>query len=229
MKRFIWKFIKIFTILCVIAGIVIMLEHIIFQNKDVEVEKNKEISNNMTTETEQKENTNTVENKVNTQKENTVLENKVNMPEENTNIVEKTNKPKVVQQEKNTKPIENKQSTESKSIQNSNNKKDNNKTTTSKPVETKKEEKYTETEIDIAEKKECNGNNHGIGVGNSGKWFNTKDEAIATYKKEVKIWDDRWTNDEISYEKYCKNCPYGYEIWSCQFCGKWTINYYYDN
>ena len=89
MKRFIWKFIKIFTILCVIAGVVIMLEQIIFQNKDVEVEKNKEISNNMTTETEQKE--------------NTVLENKVNMPEENTNIVEKTNKPKVVQQEKNTK------------------------------------------------------------------------------------------------------------------------------
>ena len=215
MKRFIWKFIKIFTILCVIAGVVIMLEQIIFQNKDVEVEKNKEISNNMTTETEQKE--------------NTVLENKVNMPEENTNIVEKTNKPKVVQQEKNTKPIENKQSTESKSIQNSNNKKDNNKTTTSKPIETKTEEKYTEVEVDMTEKKECNDNNHGISVGNSGKWFSTKDEAIATYKKEVKLWDNRWISNEISYDKYCANCPYGYECWSCPYCKKWTLNYYYDN
>jgi len=71
------------------------------------------------------------------------------------------------------------------------------------------DEKYTEIEVDVAEKKECNGNNHGIGVGNSGKWFNTKDEAIATYKKEIKIWGDKWTDidNPISDEEYYKNCP----------------------
>lgn len=75
--------------------------------------------------------------------------------------------------------------------------------------ETQTDEKYTEIEVDVAEKKECNGNNHGIGVGNSGKWFNTKDEAIATYKEEIKIWGDKWTDidNPISDEEYYKNCP----------------------
>ena len=54
-------------------------------------------------------------------------------------------------------------------------------------IETKSEEKYTEVEVEIAEKKECKNNNHGMSVGNSGKWFNTKEEAIATYKQESKI------------------------------------------
>lgn len=97
-------------------------------------------------------------------------------------------------------------------------------------VETKKEENYTEVEVEIAEKKECKNNKHGISVGNSGKWFNTKEEAIATYKKEIKIWGDKWTNKEkpISDEEYYSKCPYGYEVWSCIYCGKWTLNYYYD-
>ena len=33
---------------------------------------------------------------------------------------------------------------------------------------------------------------------------------------------------EINDETYQKNCPYGYETWSCPFCGKWTINFYYN-
>ena len=96
-------------------------------------------------------------------------------------------------------------------------------------IETKSEEKYTEVEVEIAEKKECKNNNHGMSVGNSGKWFNTKEEAIATYKQESKMWGDKWKNNEISDDEYYRNCPYGYEIWSCMYCGKWTINYYYDN
>ena len=92
-------------------------------------------------------------------------------------------------------------------------------------IETKSEEKYTEVEVEIAEKKECKNNNHGMSVGNSGKWFNT----IATYKQESKMWGDKWKNNEISDDEYYRNCPYGYEIWSCMYCGKWTINYYYDN
>ena len=78
-----------------------------------------------------------------------------------------------------------------------------------KEEETQTDEKYTEIEVDVAEKKECNGNNHGIGVGNTGKWFNTKDEAIATYKTEIKVWGDKWTNidNPISDDEYYNSCP----------------------
>lgn len=97
-----------------------------------------------------------------------------------------------------------------------------------KQEETKIEENYTEIEVSIAERKECVGNKHGIDVGNTGKWFNTKEEAISTYKAEIKLWGNKWTNNEISDEEYYTNCPYGYEVWNCMYCGKWTLNYYYD-
>ena len=73
----------------------------------------------------------------------------------------------------------------------------------------------------------CSDNKHGIEVGNTKKWFNSKEQAIAEYDKEINLWGDKWVNDEIDDETYYKNCPDGYEIWSCPYCGKWTINYYY--
>ena len=73
----------------------------------------------------------------------------------------------------------------------------------------------------------CDGSNHGIGVGNSNKWFNTQQEAINYFDGIQKIWGDKWERFEIDSETYDKNCPYGYEVWTCPFCGKWTINFYY--
>lgn len=106
----------------------------------------------------------------------------------------------------------------------------NNKETTKKE-ETKSEESYTEETINVAEKKECIGNNHGMGVGNSGKWFETKEEAISYYTNLIDYWDEWWQkadpNDTVADETYYKNCPDGYEIWSCPYCNKWTINLYY--
>lgn len=96
-------------------------------------------------------------------------------------------------------------------------------------VEEKKvEEKQEEKVVTNAEK--CATGNHGMGVGNSGKWFKTKDEAIATYRAEIKIWGDKWTDKDnpISDEDYYANCPYGYEVWTCPYCNLWTLNYYYD-
>ena len=90
--------------------------------------------------------------------------------------------------------------------------------TESKPKQETKEEENP---------KKCNGNNHGVGVGNSSKWFNSKQEAISYYDNLIKIWGDKWENFEIDSETYDKNCPYGYEVWTCPFCGKWTINFYY--
>lgn len=76
-----------------------------------------------------------------------------------------------------------------------------------------------------------NNNNHGMGIGNSGKWFSSKDEAIAYYKSQIKYWGDWWENTSIddteADETYRKNCPSGYEVWDCMYCGKWTINFYY--
>lgn len=76
-----------------------------------------------------------------------------------------------------------------------------------------------------------NNNNHGMSVGNTGKWFSSKDEAVAYYKSQIKYWGDWWENtdadDTEADEIYNKNCPSGYEVWSCMYCSKWTINFYY--
>lgn len=72
-----------------------------------------------------------------------------------------------------------------------------------------------------------NNNNHGMNVGNSGKWFGTKNDAIAYYNQQTKYWGEQWENGEIDNDKYYQNCPSGYEVWDCMYCGKWTINFYY--
>jgi len=58
-------------------------------------------------------------------------------------------------------------------------------------------------------------------------YFNTREEAIAQYKNKVKEYSEKVKSNEITYEEYIKVCPYGYEDWSCPYCGKWTINMYY--
>ena len=84
------------------------------------------------------------------------------------------------------------------------------------------------TETQIQEQTKCTDTNHGVGVGNSNKWFNSKQEAINYYQGIIKTWGDKWEKFEIDDETYQKNCPYGYETWSCPFCEKWTINFYYN-
>ena len=74
----------------------------------------------------------------------------------------------------------------------------------------------------------CSESNHYIGVGNSNKWFNSKQETIKYYQGIIKTWGDKWEKFEIDDETYQKNCPYGYETWSCPSCEKWTINFYYN-
>lgn len=61
----------------------------------------------------------------------------------------------------------------------------------------------------------------------NGKWYNSKAEAEAIYNAELKKWGDKWTNYEIDTDTYNKNCPNGYEVFSCPYCNKWTINLYY--
>ena len=89
------------------------------------------------------------------------------------------------------------------------------------------ENNYTETKVELAPKKECVGNKHLIDSGNTGKWFNTKEEADSFYNSEIEKWGKQWENGEIETEEYLKNCPSGYEIWTCPQCQKWTLNFYY--
>lgn len=96
----------------------------------------------------------------------------------------------------------------------------------------KEEPKVVETKSEPIKESEpvipkCDGSNHGVGVGNSNKWFNSKQEAINYYDGIQKTWGDKWERFEIDSATYDKNCPYGYEVWTCPFCGKWTINFYY--
>ena len=87
---------------------------------------------------------------------------------------------------------------------------------------------YKEQEVQIAPKTECKGNNHKIGAGNTGKWFETQEQAAAYFKTEIARWGKQWENFEITDEEYHKNCPYGYEVWTCPQCQKWTVNFYYN-
>lgn len=58
-------------------------------------------------------------------------------------------------------------------------------------------------------------------------YYNTKAEAIAEYDRIINEWSDKWLNNEVDDETYYKNCPDGYEIFSCPYCNKWTISLYY--
>lgn len=71
-------------------------------------------------------------------------------------------------------------------------------------------------------------NDHYVPCGNSHKWFNNKYDA-ETYVHEVSAkWNHKKETGEITWDEYIKNCPGGYECWSCGHCGKWTLNFKYD-
>ena len=72
-----------------------------------------------------------------------------------------------------------------------------------------------------------NNNNHSMSCGNIGKWFNNKRE-IEQYLKEIdNNYAQKYENGEITYQEYVTKVPYGYECWSCGYCGKWTGNFKY--
>lgn len=72
-----------------------------------------------------------------------------------------------------------------------------------------------------------NNSNHSIKCGNMGRWFNSKNELVSYYDKQVKYWNDKVDNGEITNEEYYANVPSGYKCWSCSYCGKWTGDFKY--
>ena len=73
-----------------------------------------------------------------------------------------------------------------------------------------------------------NNNNHNIKCGNMGRWFNSKDEVDAYWDKVDISYFEQYQNGIITFEEYHKKSPYGYECWSCSYCGKWTGNFKYN-
>ena len=71
-------------------------------------------------------------------------------------------------------------------------------------------------------------NNHSIKCGNMGRWFNSKDEVDAYWDKVDISYFEQYQNGIITFEEYHKKSPYGYECWSCSYCGKWTGNFKYN-
>ena len=72
-----------------------------------------------------------------------------------------------------------------------------------------------------------NNNNHGMSCGNIGKWFNNKREIEQHLKEIDNNYAQKYENGEITYQEYVTKVPYGYECWSCGYCGKWTGNFKY--
>lgn len=81
--------------------------------------------------------------------------------------------------------------------------------------------------IDTNMDQEKNTNNVQKCTHSNDNWYASKAEAEAIYNAKIKEWGDKWTNYEIDNETYYKNCPSGYEVFSCPYCNKWTINLFY--
>ena len=95
-----------------------------------------------------------------------------------------------------------------------------------KSIKTTKESKCTKD--NIQKETHCtNNNNHSISCGNMGKWFGSRREVDTYFSSVCNTWGTKYKNEEITWEEYTKNCPQGYECWSCSYCGKWTGNFVY--
>lgn len=73
----------------------------------------------------------------------------------------------------------------------------------------------------------CASGNHSIGVGNIGRWFNSKAELQSYVSGVISEWRTKRANGEITLEEYNAKAPTGYNGWSCANCGMWTGNFKY--
>lgn len=137
--------------------------------------------------------------------------------EQTTPVVEKTNKSDNTNKNKKTKKTQITQPKQDSQVKEQKDTKVNNSNTTEK-----KEETNTNTN-----KNTNNTNNAPKCTHSNSNWYNSKAEAEAIYNAEVKKWGDKWTNYEIDNDTYYKNCPSGYEVFSCPYCNKWTINLFH--
>lgn len=73
-----------------------------------------------------------------------------------------------------------------------------------------------------------NNNNHSMSCGNMKKWFNSRDELDNYWVQVDNDYYKQYQNGIITFKEYGEKSPYGYESWSCSYCGKWTGNFKYN-
>ena len=73
-----------------------------------------------------------------------------------------------------------------------------------------------------------NNNDHSMSCGNMKKWFNSRDEVDNYWVQVDNDYYKQYLDGIIIFEEYHKKSPYGYECWSCSYCGKWTGNFKYN-
>mgnify|MGYP001128954418 CR=1 FL=1 len=180
---------------------------------------------------------NTFEDLIEIVEENIEKDNVINTVEQNEIVEQSNEKIKQTEQPKQTE-------VETKNTIKNTTTKANNKTETQKEVQ--KQEKQTTTKVEEKQetkaeeqkpqetKKEetkvvrcTTNNNHGMNIGNSNRWFDTYNSAVAYYDNLISNYGSKLRAEEITIEEYDKKCPCGYETWSCPYCGKWTVNFYY--
>ena len=167
--------------------------------------------------------------------ENLIIEEEQNLDESNIEVEEQQTETSIQQQttqqvkssSKTTNKVETKKAeTKGEVVKETSTTKDETPTKVDIPstivVEPKQETKVVETPTRCT-----NNNNHGMNVGNSEKWFSSKNDAIAYYNSQVSYWGNLWETEKIDDATYYSKCPSGYEVWSCIYCSKWTINFYY--
>ena len=60
------------------------------------------------------------------------------------------------------------------------------------------------------------------------KIHKTKISNFESYwKNQCNALAEKWDKGEISDSEYYSKSPYGYECWSCSYCGKWTGSFKY--
>ena len=183
---------------------------------------------------QQEEEKNIVENQVeqgNNDNIETLQEDKI--LETKGNSTELQEKPKAVsrkietQTEKSTN--NDKKNEKAKETQIAEKKQEKNKESKAENIALPKEEQKPKNETKIEEVKEkvhnCSKDGHLVDVGNTGKWFKTKAEAIEYFDKEQEICEQKWL-DGGSYDDYLAKCPFGYDFWTCPNCKYYTINFY---
>ena len=190
-----------------------------------EEDKGNEIIDNNTEEV-----SNNIQEQIENQQENTENSNIQNSQPEadtTTKVIEQNNQSMTQTKEtkavnQNTKAVETKTTTKSTKAQEETPKTMQSNSQTQTPVTQQTTPKQEEPK-----QIQCSGNNHLIGTGNTGRWFNTRQEAINYYNSTYANWSKKWENFEIVDDTFNKNCPNRYEIYQC-ICGKWTIDFFYE-
>lgn len=227
-----------FIYIAITKGLFNNKKSLISQSEVSQLENNKETDNgNEIIDNNTEEVNNNIQEQIENQQENTENNSTQNsQPEVETTSREIQQNTQSMTKSKETKAVETKTTTKSTQAKEEIPKTtQSNSQTQTQTTSTTQENKQTEAPVqqqttpkqEEQKQIQCSGNQHLIETGNTGKWFNTRQEAVSYYNSTYANWSKKWENFEIDDDTFHKNCPNRYEIYQC-ICGKWTIDFFYE-